>query len=98
MEPAPSIHLHIDRVILDGLPFIPADAGPIRAGLEAQLTRIVGENFATGPHDSLSVDMLRTVPLVLPPEFTPTSFGHQVATILSSTFSQAVAVPPPSTQ
>ena len=81
MEPPPSIHLHIDRIILDGLPFTPADAAPIRAALEAELTRLVGESFATATHDSLAVDVFRTAHLVLPPQSTPASFGDRKSVV-----------------
>ena len=93
MEPPPSIHLHIDRIILEGLPFNAADAAPIRAAIEAELTRLAAENFLNAPTDSLAVDTLASTHLT--PSFTPAKFGHEIATSLGITLSQAVAVPPP---
>jgi hypothetical protein len=93
MEPPPSIHLHIDRIILDGLPFTPADATPIRAALEAELTRLVGENFPMAPADSLRVDTVGSTHVLL--RSRPSAFGHEIAASLGTTLSNAFAIPPP---
>ena len=43
-DAGPNIHLHIDRLILDGLPIERAQAPQIQAAVEAELTRLFAEN------------------------------------------------------
>ncbi len=40
----PNIHLHIERLILDGLPIERAQAPQIQAAVEAELARLLTEN------------------------------------------------------
>ena len=37
------IHVHIDRLVLDGLPFTGRDAARFRAGIESELSRLLSE-------------------------------------------------------
>lgn len=49
----PNVRLHIERLILDGLPVKPAQASAIREAVEVELTRLLtesslGANWQTG--------------------------------------------------
>ena len=48
-----NIHLHIERLILDGLPVEPRDGARVRVAVEAELTRLLtdgglGEAYTSG--------------------------------------------------
>jgi hypothetical protein len=45
----PNIHLVIERLVLDGLPFERGQAPHIQAAVEAELTRLIAEN-GLAPH------------------------------------------------
>lgn len=92
METPPSIHLQIDRVILDGLPFTTRDAAPIRAALETELSRLLGEHFTTAPPDSLTVDALPASLAAFNPK--PAAFGREIAATFNATFTEAFPTRP----
>jgi len=76
MEPPLSIHLHVDRIILDGLPFTLGDAVPIRAALESEITRLFAEHFSALPSDSLTLDHLSAPQISFDPK--PANFGRKI--------------------
>ena len=41
-----SIHLHIDRLVLEGLPLSPTDGPLLQAALESELTRLMGDGLS----------------------------------------------------
>ena len=43
-ETKPNIHLHIERLILDGLPIERAQGPHVQAAVEAELARLLTEN------------------------------------------------------
>lgn len=45
--PRPTLHLHIERLVLDGLPFHGPDAALFQSGFEAELARLVREGDVT---------------------------------------------------
>ena len=91
METPPSIHLHIDRVILNGLPFTATDAAHIRAALETELARVLGERFPTASSASISLDTLPAMRLALNSAPGRVSFGREVATTLGTSLSETFA-------
>jgi hypothetical protein len=93
METPPDIHLHIDRVILDRLPFTATDAAPIRAALEAELIRIVGATFQAMPTASVTLDALPAAQLVLKSTSASGRFGSELAAILGASLLEAFAIP-----
>lgn len=93
MEPPPSIHLHIDRIIIDGLPFATSDAAPLRTALEADLTCILCENFQGMPPASLAVDMLPVAHFATSAASGRASFSRELAVTLGETLSGAFATP-----
>jgi hypothetical protein len=92
MEPPPSIYLHIDRVILDGLPFTTGDAAPIRAELETEIPRLLTDQLTTSAVTSLALDTLLATRVSLNSK--RANFGREIATGLNAALSEALAVPP----
>jgi hypothetical protein len=84
IEPAlqnrPSIHLHIDRLILDGLPVTAAQGPQVRAAMEAELSRLLTEG---GLHPSLSsggsLPQLPAAAMPLPAAAQPKPLGATIA-------------------
>jgi hypothetical protein len=82
-----SLHLHIERLVLDGLPFDSHEAWMIRSSMEAALLQLFHDN-------STSREYLRSSDLsnVYAGEFhfprgqTPTQCGVLLATAVQSTF------------
>jgi hypothetical protein len=75
-----NIHVHIDRLVLDGLPLAPADGQRVQAAFEAELGRLLA---AEGPRSHLRVGgMVPSLPagdLRLAHQSDPASLGHQLA-------------------
>ena len=76
----PNIQLHIDRLILDGLPIDRAQAPAVQAAVEAELSRLLTEHgvsaeFQTGgalPH-------LRANAIQISSNHNATQLGQQIA-------------------
>ena len=76
----PSIHLHIERLILDGLPIERAQGPHVQAAVEAELTRLLTENglgaiSATGG----AVPSVRASAIQLTSGSSPAQVGIQIA-------------------
>jgi hypothetical protein len=82
-----TVHLHIDRLVLDGLP-VPAHAGgAVSIAVEAELTRLIE---AGGLHlpDGISVPRLAAPGVTVDPKTTPGVLGTRIAGALFSGLSQ----------
>ncbi|MES2741985.1 MAG: hypothetical protein V4754_13675 [Pseudomonadota bacterium] len=73
-----SIDLHIERLVLDGLPFEPAQAGLLRAALENELGRLLREGGLV-PRADLGAAMLRAAPVTLAAGASAAALGRQIA-------------------
>lgn len=75
-----NINLHIERLILDGLPLSPAHRAQVQAAVEAELSRLL---TAGGLHHALqsglAVPSLRADDLRLNADTHPTQLGQQIA-------------------
>ena len=76
----PNIHLHIERLILDGLQIERAQGPHVQAAVEAELTRLLTENglgaaSATGG----AVPSVPVNAIQLAPDSSPAQMGIQIA-------------------
>ncbi|MFZ4733433.1 MAG: hypothetical protein ACOYK7_12910 [Pirellulales bacterium] len=89
------IHLHIESLVLEGLPFTPGDAPHLEAAIVGELRRQLAANpaFARGLPPGLRVVSLAAPALAIPaaPAPAPAPFGAAVAQSLAG----ALRTPPP---
>ncbi len=74
------IHLHIDQLILDGLPIDRAQAPIVQAAVEAELSRLLTvHGFSAGWQSSGAVPSLNARGIQLAAGSTPAQMGRQIA-------------------
>ena len=75
-----SLHLHIDRLVLEGTSLTPRDGAQLQAALAAELTGLLQSR---GLHPELGKDIaLPSLPvstMLLPPVTEASTFGRQLA-------------------
>jgi hypothetical protein len=76
----PNIHLHIERLVLDGLPIDRGQGPHVQAAVEAELTRLLTENgldatWGTGG----AVPSVNATGVQLSPGSSPAQIGRQIA-------------------
>ena len=75
-----NIHVHIERLILDGIPLEPGQAAQLQAAVEAELGRLLAENsLPPGLLAGGAFGALRAAPIQLAPQSQPASQGAQIA-------------------
>jgi hypothetical protein len=75
-----NVRLHIERLVLDGLPLAPGQAPLVQAAVEAELARLIaGSGVAPGLPSLGAVPALRAGDLQLAPGTTPAGIGSQIA-------------------
>lgn len=74
------IRIHVDRLILEGLP-VTSHQGPlVQAAMEAELTRLFTDSdFTAGLQSSVAVPNLQANAIQLSATNTPTQMGNQIA-------------------
>lgn len=73
------IHLHIDRLVLDGLPVSAADGPAVHAAITAELARLLGESgLGAGFRQGGALAYVRGPELRLPPAPGPEPLGRQI--------------------
>jgi hypothetical protein len=81
-----SLHLHIDRLVLEGTTLSPRDAARLQAALGAELEALLG---ARSLHPDLAqgtvLPNFPAAPMALPSTPDPQAFGRQLATHLAGT-------------
>jgi hypothetical protein len=76
----PSIHLYIDRLILDGLPIERTQASHIQMAIEAELTRLLVENgLSQSLHGGVAVPSVRANAIQVTTGNNPVQMGNQIA-------------------
>ena len=74
------IHVHIERLILDGLPIGPSGGSRVQAAVEAELARLLTEgNIAQAWPSGGAVPTVPAAPIQLPVGARPAEIGGQVA-------------------
>ena len=77
LSPQPSLQLHIERLVLEGLPVSPAQGPAISAAVEAELTRLLTiEGLAAA--SSRAEQRPPVGHMQLMPESSPRSLGQQI--------------------
>lgn len=75
-----SITLHIERLILDGLPISSHDAPLVRAAVEAELTRLFADRgIVPSPRTSTTVPHARAGSINLAHDPPPARLGQEIA-------------------
>ncbi len=78
------MHLHVDRVVLDGFPAEGLDASRLHAALESELTRLLTHADSTG-WTSQALDHLQAPTVHLAPNAGSAAWGRQIARALMTT-------------
>ena len=74
------IHLHIERMVVDGLPLTARDGALLRAALEAELTRLLAQPQPDGARPtSLAVPRVRADGIRIAQAAKPAEVGQQIA-------------------
>ncbi len=77
---SPDIHLHIERLILDGLPIERAQGPHVQAAVEAELSRLLTENgLAPDLQAGGAMPNVRANAIQLTTVSNPTQVGTQIA-------------------
>jgi len=89
-----SIRLHIDRLIVDGLPMTPREARVLCANVEMRLGELFAGAAATRPSAGYALDVLSTAPPIAwgAPQANP---GHRIADSLHTALTANLSPPPP---
>jgi hypothetical protein len=75
-----NIHLHIERLILDGLPVGPGQGARVQAAVEGELARLLAEGgLAPGLRAGGALRAVPANPIQLAPGNNPTQIGMQIA-------------------
>lgn len=76
----PNIHLHIERLILDGLPLERAQGPHVQAAVEAELARLLAENgLGSTVAAGGAVPRVNANGIQLSPGSSPAQMGTQIA-------------------
>ena len=79
-HPQPDIHIHIDRLVLDGLSFDRVQSGTVQAALESELTRLLAAGgLASGLQAGGALPSIRAEGVQLSPSLGPAQMGTQIA-------------------
>lgn len=74
------INLHIERLILDGLPLEARDGAVIRAAVEAELTRLLSQNEGeSGWPAGGATPLVRAEPIRFGAQSSPAQIARQIA-------------------
>jgi hypothetical protein len=75
-----NIRVHIERLILDGLPVTTAQGPLVQAAVESELARLFGAGgLAPGIHSGLAIPSASGGTIPLAGENNPTGLGHHIA-------------------
>src|SRR5262249_38999083 len=88
-----SLHLHIERLVLEGLTFSSHDTRLVQAGVEAKLLTLFSDN-GPRPSCSLSLSHLRGKPFHLNASRGAVGLGQAIAGSLHATFRERFSLGP----
>lgn len=75
-----NINLHIERLVLDGLPLEAKDGAAIRAALESDLTRLLSQSAdVSGWQTGGATPSIRADAIQLTVQSSPAQIGRQIA-------------------
>lgn len=73
-----NIDLHIERLVLDGLPIAWHERPQLQAAVEAELTRLLTES-GLSRQGNIAVREIQAAPIQLSAEHDPAQIGRQIA-------------------
>ena len=86
-----NINLHIERLILDGLPLEARDSATIRAAVEVELARLLTQNSdAANRETGGAVPNVRSNAIELTTQSSPAQIGRQIAGSIYGGINKAV--------
>lgn len=91
-----NIHIHIERLILDGLPVKGSDGSMVQAAIEGELARLLAEQGLPGVSAG-AVPNLAGGRIQLVRDSKPAHIGHQIAQAIHTGFAPVPATPRPPT-
>lgn len=75
-----TVHVHIERLVLDGLPFPPAQGSLLRAAVEGELAdRLATDGLVTSVSAGGAIARLATRPIQLSAQPDAGALGRQIA-------------------
>jgi hypothetical protein len=87
-----NINVHIERLILDGLPLTSSQGAVVQTAIEMELARLLGANpggILPDLRDGGTMPSVRAGGLPLADKSSPAQIGHQIAGILATTLRAA---------
>lgn len=85
-----NIHLHIERLVLDGLPLSAADGPRVQAALDVELSRLLAQSgLSPGLHAGGAIPSLSGGTIQVGKESGPPEFGRQIAGAISGKISES---------
>lgn len=90
----PGVHLHIERLVLEGLSLAPPDQVRVQTALETELSRLL-TGVPVGQWSGGAFAWRACDPVHLAPGGSPKAWGHQIARTLFATLAPA---PPPNSR
>lgn len=88
----PSVHLHIERLVLEGLPVRHHQGTFVQAAIETELTRLLSEGNLSALSGG-AVPHLPVASIQLAHDNKPSSMGRQIAQALYGSLASAPATP-----
>ena len=80
-----NINLHIERLILDGLPISRRDGSAVQAAVEAELTRLLSEGgLSPDLLSGAALPSIKANAINVEKESSPAALGQQIASSLGS--------------
>jgi hypothetical protein len=91
-----NIHIHIERLILDGMPVNGSDGSVVQAAIEGELAHLLTAQGLPGASPG-AMPYLSGGRIQLVRDSTPSYLGHQIAQAIHTGFAPAQATPRPLT-
>jgi hypothetical protein len=74
-----SIRIHIDRMVLDGLPLSQGDGPALQMALESELARLMGDGLSAELAKGAAVPRLKAQGIDVAPSDGPGAIGRKIA-------------------
>ena len=75
-----NINVHIERLILDGVPIAPSEGRVLQAAVEAEVSRLLGEGgLAAALQSGGALPLVKGHSIQLASDSNPTQLGQQIA-------------------
>jgi tetrahydromethanopterin S-methyltransferase subunit H len=85
-----TLHVHIERVVLEGLPLGSSDRPALGAAIESELTMLLGRGAHGWPVNGMAVRRVSGSPIGSPPHQTASAWGAAIARSIGDGIGRAV--------